>query len=270
MSDPSQDPSRDAADPFDPGPADPSTPSESPTPATPDAEITQDQQVMPPDPAPPIALKIGLIGLLVVIAVVLLGLQLHFRDQARITLIEQRDDIVGGVFNSELPAEDKRGIIARMDELFHRIHQGEVPESAPLHMVEFAHESPALIAAGYRTNIRRRVIEPSILSPEAKAAARQALDRIAYGFTHGDLGAGDLAYVAEPISGTTEDQRQQIFKIVPSVQLIEQFVDRANEVADQAGIAKTDVEVDIVAVYGDVIEQAIDRAREEEAAGGTG
>ena len=165
-----------------------------------------------------------------------------------------RTAIVQTVEASKLPVDQKRRIIARVDQVAEDYKAGRITDQQLGRVVEEIQQSP-LLPLGAVYFARQQYIDPSGLPADEKEDARLQLERFARGVYEGTIKEEAIDEVVEPISKPgTGDQIE--LKERATDDEIRRMVAAAQRHADEAEVPVERFEVNVA----DELELAIDRA----------
>ena len=151
--------------------------------------------------------------------------------------------LVDGIRQSELPAEEKESIIHQLDRVVEAFENGEIELRDLQRAAEDLSESP-LIGAGALWAVEAKYLEPSGLSDEEKEAARRSLQRVWRGCAEKQIDFNDLQPAMEVIADREDDDTWQLKDKVSDEELRE-FISQLKSLADENEIPNEPFEVRI-------------------------
>lgn len=200
-----------------------------------------------------IAIGCGIAAVIVVIILAAVGWYVY--NNARGWVASGGASVVNqAVEQSTLPDEQKQAIISRVDHVKEEFAAGNITlEDFGRAMENLDIES--LIMAGMAQYVGADLMNSPQFSDDDRAAGRQALNRVSHGLLEGQIDTQDIEQVLSPImlnpgSGDWE------FKPNPTDKELNQVMDRATDLADQAGVPEDVGEVD----FGARVNEAFDKA----------
>ena len=162
--------------------------------------------------------------------------------------------------NSGLPSQEK----SQITEIIHQINQGYLAgeiSTAELGLIfEDMAKCPAL-TIGLVTQFEQSYVVPSGLSSAEKLAADTHLNRLARGLSNGKIGWEIAETILAGISYVGDDGTHQLKAPAEvSDEEIRKVLVAIKNAADEAGISKVKVEIDISDEFKKTVEQALGRS----------
>ncbi len=180
--------------------------------------------------------------------------------------------MANGIRDTELPLEDQRALIARVELVGEEFKSGALTLDEVQLIGETLLESP-LLTLGVVEGMSKVYIEPSALTEEEKATAKRLTDRLGRGMYDKRIAPEELEGVLKPLSN--EEQTVQIRRNdegrVVSFQLdlkppeqvtadeLRAFMAEAESLLEQKAIPDEPFEVDIIEEFDRAIEAAVGR-----------
>tara|TARA_R110002111_G_scaffold118695_3_gene181367 strand:- start:158 stop:820 length:663 start_codon:yes stop_codon:yes gene_type:complete len=158
------------------------------------------------------------------------------------------------VEQSNLPDDQKQVITSRVDSVKEDFIAGDIT----LEQIGQAMENldvEKLISAGVTQYVGTGMMNASNLSADQKAAGQQAMNRVATGLLDGQISTSEVQTAIAPILDQSASGDWQ-FKQNPTAEELQQVLENANDLADQAGIAQDVPEID----FGQRVSEAFDEA----------
>jgi hypothetical protein len=161
--------------------------------------------------------------------------------------------------HSDLPQEEKSEIIEILDQLKEGYQAGEITLEELGLIFESMGSCPAL-AIGVMTHFEASYVEPSSLSDGEKITAKLDLNRFAQGLSSGLIGWEEIGEVSAPIMASDEEGNQNLREPTEITDdEIREVLAAVKYAADDAGISRTIVEIDISDEFKKTIEEALER-----------
>lgn len=178
----------------------------------------------------------------------------YFADSARDTLIKAIEE-------SAIPPAEQQEMIAQIDRLADGFMTGEIGYQAMAQIIMELAGSPVFAVVAVIA-LETNYILPSGLSDEEKADAHIVMKRLARGLVEDLLSEEDLDPVLEVVSTERAEGEARILKEHLTDAELREFLTRARQLADEAGVPKEPIEVNL----GESLRHAVDRALEAQAA----
>ena len=163
--------------------------------------------------------------------------------------------ITQAVNDSNIPADQKQRINARLNQLNTDFKDGKVTTDQIAAIAEALMEGPVL-PIGTVLFVDSQYIQPSALTDQEKADGRQSLERLARGVFDKFINPDKLEPVMEPITepDPTDPTSRQL-KPNPTTEELREFLKRAKAEADTANVPDEPWTIDLA----DEVDKAIDQ-----------
>ena len=168
--------------------------------------------------------------------------------------------IKAAVEEMDLPAEDKKQIIVRIDRLRDDFIAGKINEEQLERIFKRMTESPAL-PAGMVYFMQQRYVTNSPLNDAEKAAAKLTMQRVARGVYEKTISETELQALTAPLMKKNDKGEPELKEQVTEAELRE-FLKLAEAAADKANVPREPFEINIIAE----IDKAIDAGMKAEPA----
>ena len=194
--------------------------------------------------------KIAGIGCLVVI---IIGVIVAVNAKKLISFAG-RKVVVSVVKSSGLPEDQQQGLIEQVDRVMEAYAAGELTTEQLGRIMEDIGDSSllpmAMVTAGYG-----KYVAPSGLSDEEKARGRLDLQRFGRGVVEKKIGKDDIEELTDLITASDGDDKK--LKDLLTDEEVRALLAMARKKADESQVPEEAFEVDLVAEFGRVIDEAL-------------
>jgi len=223
---------------------------------------SQPQQPVAPAPTAPDSKKsncllyggIGCVIVLIVVAVLIylaINWGMYAVRGAGASVAQQMASQV--IDESSLAPDQKQGLKQSVQGLADDFRDGDITMEQLELIGRGLTESP-LIVVGVADAFAQQYIESAPLDDAQKADARLQFDRLARGIYEGSISQSSLQAITTPIT-ITDAQGNQTIKQNPSQDELLEVIEMAQAEADAAGIPSEPWDVDVVAIFDQIIER---------------
>ncbi|MBI1375850.1 MAG: hypothetical protein GC159_24335 [Phycisphaera sp.] len=166
------------------------------------------------------------------------------------------------VNQSDMTEEDKKAVIAELDQLKDDYQAGKITTEQIGNVMEEIGKSP-LIPLGAMTFTEKHYIEPSGLSAEEKTDAKLQVGRFARGMYTEAIPKEALEEVAAPISEPDPRQPGKTrLKQKATDEEVRQFIANLKQKADDASVSEEPFEINMAVEFKKVLDKALKRTPE--------
>ena len=155
----------------------------------------------------------------------------------------------------QIPAEQRRRIDRRLDQLAQQYADGDLSDEQLGHILKVISESPLLPAASALV-VERQYLDDSGLDADEKEDARREIQRFAYGSLDESISPDTVSAVLDTISERESPEGPRTFRQSLTDDELRDFVVAATEAADEAGVPAEVPEIN----FADEFDKAVDEA----------
>ena len=155
----------------------------------------------------------------------------------------------------QIPAEQRRRIDRRLDQLAQQYADGDLSDEQLGHILKVISESPLLPAASALV-VERQYLDDSGLDADEKEDARREIERFAYGSLDESISPDTVSAVLDTISDRESPEGPRTFRQSLTDDELRNFVVAATEAADEAGVPAEVPEIN----FADEFDKAVDEA----------
>ncbi|MBB73105.1 MAG: hypothetical protein CMJ75_01185 [Planctomycetaceae bacterium] len=159
----------------------------------------------------------------------------------------------------QIPPDQRQRINQRIDQLAQQYTDGDLSGEQLGQIVENITTGP-LLPAGSALVVERQYLDDSGLDATEKEAARQAIQRFAYGSLNESIPADTFSEVLDTISDTDGPEGQRTFRQSLSDDELRGFIAAAVEAADAAGVPTEVPDVNFADEFDKAVDEALDPA----------
>lgn len=202
-------------------------------------------------------LLIGCLGALFLAALIIGGTIYWLYNNGRALISDTtRDAFIESVEQSELPADQKEGIVEQINRLTEGFKEGRIDVERMAAVIERISNS-SIFSVILLKSVEGAYLRSSGLSQKEKEAARVHLDRFARGVIENRIPEEQADSVLSIISEPAEGPQDRKLSLVLTDEQIRAFVSAAKEAADNAGVSEREIETDLAAELKSIVDEAL-------------